>query len=54
MLFYFVFHPESQANVVVELLRLLLRIREVPRSNLSLGDQLSCLRFFVVFLSPFK
>jgi hypothetical protein len=39
-------------NVVVERLTLLLRIREVPGSNLGLGNRLCLSRFFVVFLSP--
>jgi hypothetical protein len=39
-------------NVVVQRLTLLLRIWEVPGSNLYLGDRLCSLRFFVVFLSP--
>jgi hypothetical protein len=37
---------------VVEWLPLLLRIRGVSSSNLGPGDWLSCLRSFVIFLSP--
>jgi hypothetical protein len=39
-------------NVVLEWLTLLLRIRDVPGSNLGPGDWLSWLRFFVGLLSP--
>jgi hypothetical protein len=39
---------------MVEWLALLLRIREVPDSNLGPETRLSSLRFFVVFLSPSK
>jgi hypothetical protein len=48
----FLSFPCFLPNVVVEWLTLLLRIREVLGSNLSPGDRLSWLRFFVVFLSP--
>jgi hypothetical protein len=48
------FYIIKQPNVMVEWLTLLLRIREVPGSNLGPADWLSRLRFFMVFVSPFR
>jgi hypothetical protein len=42
-----------EPSVVVEWLTLLLRIREIPGSNLCPSDRLSLLRLFVVSASPY-
>jgi hypothetical protein len=45
---------KHQLSRLVQELKILNCFREVPVSNLDLNTALSCLRFFVVLLRPFR